>query len=167
MHYPVKWPVSQALLDAGMRDSYREVHPDPVAVPGFTWTPGSPEADPHEVFDRIDWVMHAGPSTALASTVVGEVGDPDAGVQVSPYPSDHRGVRVDVRGDAGRLAGPGRGVDAAAVHRPGAGRHVPRARPAGERVALVPAGRGRAARGRAAQVHRWSQRRDGLLRARD
>ena len=83
VQYPVKWPVSQALLDAGMRDSYREVHPDPVATPGFTWTPGSPEADPHEVFDRIDWVMHAGPSTALDSTVVGEVGDPDAGVQVS------------------------------------------------------------------------------------
>ncbi|MFI5101103.1 MAG: endonuclease/exonuclease/phosphatase family protein [Actinomycetes bacterium] len=90
--YPVVWPVSKALADAGLKDSYREAHPDPVAVPGFTWTPGSPEADLHEVFDRIDWVLHAGPVTTLASTVVGEVGDVDAGVQVSPYPSDHRGV---------------------------------------------------------------------------
>jgi hypothetical protein len=84
--------VSVALASAGLRDSYREAHPDPVARPGFTWTPGSPEADPHEVFDRIDWVLRAGPSRTLASTVVGEVGDPDAGVTVSPFPSDHRGV---------------------------------------------------------------------------
>ena len=127
VHYPVKWPVSQALLDAGMRDSYREVHPDPVATPGFTWTPGSPEADPHEVFDRIDWVMHAGPSTALDSTVVGEVGDRDAGVQVSPYPSDHRGVVSTFSVRPAVSPGPRRGVDAAAVHRPGARRHLPRA----------------------------------------
>jgi endonuclease/exonuclease/phosphatase family metal-dependent hydrolase len=145
VRYPVKWPVSQALLDAGMRDSYRDVHPDPVATPGFTWTPGSPEADPHEVFDRIDWVMHAGPSTALASTVVGEVGDADAGVQVSPFPSDHRGVvstfavqpavsPVLVAVSTRRLStGQALGVT---FHAPG---H------AGESVALVPSGRGAAA----------------------
>jgi len=90
--FPVRWPVSVALASAGLRDSYRDVHPDPVATPGFTWTPGSPEGDPHEVFDRIDWVLHAGPIRTLASTVVGEVGDPDAGVTVTPFPSDHRGV---------------------------------------------------------------------------
>ena len=90
--YPVVWPVSKALADAGLRDSYRDVHPDPVAVPGFTWTPGSPEADPHEVFDRIDWVLHAGPVRTLASTVVGEVGGADVGIAYSPWPSDHRGV---------------------------------------------------------------------------
>ena len=44
--YPVDWPVSRALADAGFRDSYREVHPNPLAVPGFTWTPGGPESDP-------------------------------------------------------------------------------------------------------------------------
>ena len=92
VHFPFVWPVSKALADAGMRDSYREVYPDPVAVPGFTWTPGSPEADPHEVFDRIDWVLHAGPSKALASTIVGETGGADVGYGFTPYPSDHRGV---------------------------------------------------------------------------
>jgi hypothetical protein len=90
--FPVVWPVSKALADAGLRDSYREAHPDPVAVPGFTWTPGGPESNPQEVFDRIDWVLHAGPSRTVASTVVGEKGDPDAGVVVTPFPSDHRGV---------------------------------------------------------------------------
>ncbi|GAA4559901.1 endonuclease/exonuclease/phosphatase family protein [Planotetraspora kaengkrachanensis] len=90
--YPVKWPASSALADAGLRDTYREAHPDPVAVPGFTWTPGSPEADPHEVFDRIDWVLTAGPTRTIDSSVVGEKGGPDVGVGVSPWPTDHRGV---------------------------------------------------------------------------
>ncbi|GII54629.1 hypothetical protein Pth03_30180 [Planotetraspora thailandica] len=92
VRYPVKWPASSALAAAGLRDTYREAHPDPVAVPGFTWTPGSPEADPHEVFDRIDWVLTAGPSRTVDSTVVGEKGGPDVGVGLSPWPTDHRGV---------------------------------------------------------------------------
>ena len=92
VHFPFVWPVSKALADAGMRDSYREIYPDPVAVPGFTWTPGSPEADPHEVFDRIDWVLHDGPVRTVASTIVGETGGADVGYGFTPYPSDHRGV---------------------------------------------------------------------------
>ncbi|MEV6864914.1 endonuclease/exonuclease/phosphatase family protein [Streptosporangium subroseum] len=92
VRYPVAWPVSSALAKVGLRDTYREAHPDPVAVPGFTWTPGGPESDPHEVYDRIDWVLSAGPSRTIDSKVVGEVGGPDVGVGVSPYPTDHRGV---------------------------------------------------------------------------
>jgi hypothetical protein len=90
--YPVDWPVSEALANAGFRDSYREVHPDPLAVPGFTWTPGGPEGDPREVHDRIDWVLDSGPATALDSTVVGEAGGPDVGIGFDPWPTDHRGV---------------------------------------------------------------------------
>ena len=90
--YPVDWPVSHALADAGLRDSYRAVHPDPVAVPGFTWTPAGPEGDPHEVHDRIDWVLSSGPAEALDSTVVGEAGGPDVGIGFDPWPTDHRGV---------------------------------------------------------------------------
>jgi endonuclease/exonuclease/phosphatase family metal-dependent hydrolase len=91
--YPFVWPVSKALADAGLVDSYREVHPDPVATPGFTWTPGGPETDPHEVFDRIDWVLHSPDITASQSRLVGEVGGADVDVAVAPpYPSDHRGV---------------------------------------------------------------------------
>nr|WP_239097495.1 endonuclease/exonuclease/phosphatase family protein [Asanoa ferruginea] len=90
--FSVDWPASHALADAGMVDTYREAHSDPVKDPGFTWTPGGPEEDAHEVFDRIDWVLRAGPGHTVASRVVGE-GD------VSPYPTDHRGVvsTVDVR----------------------------------------------------------------------
>jgi endonuclease/exonuclease/phosphatase family metal-dependent hydrolase len=86
------WPVSRAYADAGFRDSYREVHPDPVAVPGFTWTPGGPESIRREVHDRIDWVLASGAARAVASDLVGERGGPDVDIAVSPYPSDHRGV---------------------------------------------------------------------------
>ena len=90
--YPVDWPVSRALAAAGFRDSYREAHADPVATPGFTWTPGGPESDPREVHDRIDWVLASGPATTLDSTVVGEAGGPDVGIGFKPWPTDHRGA---------------------------------------------------------------------------
>jgi hypothetical protein len=74
-------------------DSYREVHPSPVARPGFTWSPGGPETRRHDFPDRIDWVLHAGPATATTSSLIGEVGGPDVDLGFGPpYPSDHRGV---------------------------------------------------------------------------
>jgi hypothetical protein len=90
--YPVDWPVGRALAEAGFRDSYREVHPDPLAVPGFTWTPGGPESIADEVHDRIDWVLASGPATAVDSVVVGETGGPDVETGFDPWPTDHRGV---------------------------------------------------------------------------
>jgi endonuclease/exonuclease/phosphatase family metal-dependent hydrolase len=93
VRYPVVWPVSKALADAGFRDSYREVHPDPVQVPGFTWTPpGTLESVPDEVHDRIDWVLVRGPAETLGTKLVGEAGGPDVDVERDPYPTDHRGV---------------------------------------------------------------------------
>jgi endonuclease/exonuclease/phosphatase family metal-dependent hydrolase len=92
--YPVEWPASKALADAGMRDSYRDEHPDPAATPGLTWTAGQPppRMRPSETNDRIDWVLAGGPSTTLASDVVGETGGPDVGVGVDRWGSDHRAV---------------------------------------------------------------------------
>ncbi len=91
--YPVRWPASATLADAGFVDSYRSVHPDPVADPGFTWTPGGPEARANDVFDRIDWVLSAGPATAVASRLVGETGNPQVDVAIrGRFPTDHRGV---------------------------------------------------------------------------
>jgi endonuclease/exonuclease/phosphatase family metal-dependent hydrolase len=92
--YAVHWPASAALADAGFVDAYRHVHPDPVADPGYTWTPGGPEARSQDVFDRIDWVLASGPATAVASQVVGESGNPGVVDLATPgrFPSDHRGV---------------------------------------------------------------------------
>lgn len=92
VRFPFDWPVSRALASAGFRDAYRVIHPDPIAVPGFTWSPGGPETVPNDVWDRIDWVLAAGSAMPVASTVVGEGGFPDAGVTIDPYPTDHRGV---------------------------------------------------------------------------
>jgi hypothetical protein len=92
MPYPVEWPVSKALADAGFKDSYRVVNPDPVARPGFTWTPGGPESAKHEVHDRIDWVLSTGPATATASSVAGEAGNENVDISIPMWPSDHRSV---------------------------------------------------------------------------
>ena len=116
------------------------VHADPVAVPGFTWTPGGPEGDANEVHDRIDWVLSAGPATAIASTIVGEPAGPDVGVAVDPYPTDHRGVvstfEVVPAAAPVLLAVGSRRVEVGELlpvtfHAPGKG---------GERIAIVPAG---------------------------
>ena len=140
--YPVDWPVSRALANAGFRDSYREVHPDPLAVPGFTWTPGGPESIADEVHDRIDWVLARGPATALESTVVGESGGPDVGIGFDPYPTDHRGVLTTFRvtpavpapfvAPEARRVFVGESLDV--QYRAAAG--------TGQAVALVPAGQG-------------------------
>jgi hypothetical protein len=91
---PFPWPVSRALTGAGFRDSYRDAHPDPVARPGFTWTAGTPppRIRKEETVDRIDWVIARGPSTTVASSLVGELGGPDVDIGLERWGSDHRAV---------------------------------------------------------------------------
>ena len=94
---PIDWPVSHALLAAGFRDSYREAHPDPVAVPGLTWPAVRPKVsgwNPNKASgeDRIDFIYVAGAAGTVASTIVGENGARDVTTSVSPWPSDHRAV---------------------------------------------------------------------------
>lgn len=84
--YTVEWPASKAVADAGYYDSYREVHPDPAADPGNTWSPknktnenGQPEPQ-----DRIDYIYYKGGSLdATDSQVYGTD---------SSWPSDHSAV---------------------------------------------------------------------------
>lgn len=92
--YPVAWPVSEALLGAGFRDTYRSVYPDPVAQPGLTWTPGYPTGylRSNETFDRIDLIYAAGNVETISSEIVGEDGGADVDIAVTPWPSDHRAV---------------------------------------------------------------------------
>lgn len=92
--YAVVWPTTKLLADAGLRDSFREAHPDPVKDPGITWTPGTPHPvpPPSPGLDRIDLILSAGRTTTIASQVVGERGGPGVGIEVFPWPSDHRAV---------------------------------------------------------------------------
>jgi len=86
--------VTQLLAAAGLRDSYREAHPDAAARPGYTFTPGAPHSvtKPDRTRIRIDYVFAAGPSKTLASQVIGEIDGPVTDIAVFPWPSDHRAV---------------------------------------------------------------------------
>jgi hypothetical protein len=79
----VAWPVSEAILDLGFRDTYRDIHPNPVDAPGIT----------HEgAGDRIDYLYAAGPSATLDSRLVGEKGGSGVELGFDPWTSDHRAV---------------------------------------------------------------------------
>ncbi|MER7924716.1 HAD-IA family hydrolase [Streptomyces sp. NPDC096057] len=92
----VEWPVTKAAADAGLRDSYREAHPDPVASPGHTWSPihpvhedGSGRAEPQ---DRIDYVLYRGLTVRESRTVVVGTPSPWPDVSGNCWPSDHAAV---------------------------------------------------------------------------
>ena len=92
--FAIEWPTTRLLADAGLRDSYREVYPDPVQRPGFTWTPGAPHPlrSSERGRDRIDYVLMGGRTETLATQIVGEVDGPDVDIAVAPWPSDHRAL---------------------------------------------------------------------------
>jgi hypothetical protein len=95
--YPVNWPVSLAFEKAGFTDSFRAVHPDPEQTPGLTWTAGrpAPYIPKGETFDRIDFAWTAN-LTPLAAVVMGEAGNSQNALSVTPWPSDHRAVLTTV-----------------------------------------------------------------------
>jgi endonuclease/exonuclease/phosphatase family metal-dependent hydrolase len=95
--YSVSYPVTEAVLAAGMLDTYRTLHPDPLAAPGNTWSPvfsfndGVNEPEPQ---DRIDQVHFAGEGVTPLNASVFVVGRPaewPAHVN-NAWPSDHAGV---------------------------------------------------------------------------
>ncbi|MGW1797754.1 HAD-IA family hydrolase [Streptomyces sp. NPDC001984] len=92
----VEWPVTKAAAEAGLRDSYREAHPDPVAEPGHTWSPihalhedGSGRREPQ---DRIDFVLHRGLTVLGSRTLVTGTPRPWPDVADNDWPSDHAAV---------------------------------------------------------------------------
>jgi endonuclease/exonuclease/phosphatase family metal-dependent hydrolase len=95
--FPVEWPVSKAVTDAGFKDSYREIHPDPIAHPGYTWWAHRPKvngwnpqhSDPH---DRIDFIYAAGPVQTIASKRVGSCCTNCDNLDLQTWPSDHCAV---------------------------------------------------------------------------
>jgi HAD superfamily hydrolase (TIGR01509 family) len=92
----VEWPVTRAAEEAGLRDSYREAHPDPVRDPGHTWSPihthhedGSGRPEPQ---DRIDFVLHRGLKALDSRAYVSGSPRPWPDVEDNDWPSDHAAV---------------------------------------------------------------------------
>jgi endonuclease/exonuclease/phosphatase family metal-dependent hydrolase len=89
---PVAYPTTLAVMNAGLKDSFRTLFPDEVAKPGVTWSPLTLPSDPKDHHDRIDFVFFAGPTVqAKHCEIVGESAK-FADLVVLPYPSDHRAV---------------------------------------------------------------------------
>jgi endonuclease/exonuclease/phosphatase family metal-dependent hydrolase len=86
---PVAWPVSEALIDAGLSDAYRETHADPATDPGHTWGSVAGNAGPPE---RIDFAYVGGPVEVASSEVVGERGADGVDRGFPRWTSDHRAV---------------------------------------------------------------------------
>jgi exodeoxyribonuclease-3 len=91
-YQPIKvdWPTTRAITDRGFVDSYREIHPDPVADPAFTWTPSGDPDDKFDHHDRIDFVLAKGDDLEVTdASIVGESKDA-AEIVYKPWLSDHR-----------------------------------------------------------------------------
>lgn len=88
---PVPWPVTLAAEAAGLRDSYREAHPDPVRAPGTTWSPVTPAPEPQ---DRIDYILYAGRGLRVRDSTTHVTGEPrpEPDVAGNTWPSDHAAV---------------------------------------------------------------------------
>jgi PKD repeat protein len=96
--YIVQWPVTKAIEDAGMVDSYRAAFPGPEVSPGITWSPiyltytyanGKPEP-----LDRIDFIYFHGDGVNIQSSKILTIGTPE---QIpdqwhNEWPSDHSAV---------------------------------------------------------------------------
>lgn len=58
----VNWTISKAFTDSGLKDSYREIHPNPLTHPGITWISGLDENGKfgYNKQDRIDYLYYKG-----------------------------------------------------------------------------------------------------------
>ena len=90
--HPVKvaFPTTLRLEGLGLVDTFRAVHPDPVAKPGFTWTPTSAPDDPEDHHDRIDFVFAGAEQLEVLDAGIAGEKTPEADIVVTPWPSDHR-----------------------------------------------------------------------------
>ncbi|MFD5552496.1 endonuclease/exonuclease/phosphatase family protein [Streptomyces sp. NPDC127068] len=110
----VPWSTTKAIEDAGFRDSYRVIHPDPVRRPGFTWPSDNPGVDVGQLTwapkaderDRIDFVFYhpdrrirlldsviVGPSrTIVRNERVEESGRDRFWEPTWTWPTDHKAV---------------------------------------------------------------------------
>lgn len=96
--YIIEWPVTKAVENAGMKDSYREIYPDPAAFPGVTWSPVyktfKHENGKSEPMDRIDFIFYSGTGVKALSSEFFIIGIPEQipDHKLNEWPSDHAAV---------------------------------------------------------------------------
>ncbi|MFE0627854.1 endonuclease/exonuclease/phosphatase family protein [Streptomyces sp. NPDC058864] len=93
----LRWPVTEALEDAGLTDAFRAEHSNPAKDPGTTWSPVRPqhEGGGAEPQDRIDQVQYAGPLKVVeAHTLVTGRPRPVPDTAGNGWPSDHAAAVV-------------------------------------------------------------------------
>jgi hypothetical protein len=97
----VQWPVTVAIANAGLTDSFRQIYPNPQSQPAITWSPLY--SSPNEPQDRIDFVFHKGsPATPTAAEIFTNAvendgfvyGDNVQAARNNTWPSDHASVVV-------------------------------------------------------------------------
>lgn len=79
--YTMPWPVSTAMQKAGFRDSFREIHPDPLQTPGTTFS----DLFPLWIKDRIDYIYYTGKGLKAITSEV-------TNTHPIRFPSDHAAV---------------------------------------------------------------------------
>ncbi|MEO0660655.1 MAG: endonuclease/exonuclease/phosphatase family protein, partial [Planctomycetota bacterium] len=97
-------PVSALARSKGLVDTFREVHPDPLRRPGFTWTPmARGTVDAPEPLDRIDRLYRlptrsgAWELVPVAAEVLPRTHEPaELPREERAFPSDHGAVVVDL-----------------------------------------------------------------------
>lgn len=120
----MEWSTTKAIEDAGFRDSYRDIYPDPVRTPGFTWPSDNPGAATSQLTwapkaderDRIDFIFYhpdrrlhlrdsviVGPSTSIVRNQrVEESGRERFWVPSWTWPTDHKALLSTFRITTGR-----------------------------------------------------------------
>lgn len=115
----IDWPATKRLHDAGFRDAYRTIYPDPVTHPGYTYPSDNKALPPSKITwapnaderDRIDYVFFyprpglevteasiLGPKTSIAhSQRIEETGDDTFIEPIDVWPTDHKGVLIRFR----------------------------------------------------------------------
>lgn len=110
----IPWPCTLALQNAGFTDSYRELYPNPVSNPGFTFPSNNPKlpvkklawAPDADERDRIDYIFYhknenvrlenisiLGPSSSIVRNKrVTEITQDPFFSPISPWPTDHKAL---------------------------------------------------------------------------
>ncbi|EGX88103.1 exonuclease III [Cordyceps militaris CM01] len=85
-----EWPTSKYPLAAGLKDTFRALHPNPALDPGITWSPLHPASQ--EPPDRIDFMYYGGKGVRPLASKPNIVGTPRFVPDQwdNEWPTDHK-----------------------------------------------------------------------------